>query len=79
MDKTLSLPVVTALDLVYFSSTAQGLLNDIERHMSRRVVQGLQGPPGPPGPPGYSRLFGSNTNVTDLVDYIKGEGRREEI
>lgn len=39
-------------------------------------MQGPQGPPGPPGPPGYSRLFGSNTNVTDLVEYIKGKERR---
>lgn len=79
MDKILYVPVDTALRLVCISSPAQGLLNDIERYMSRRVVQGLQGPPGPPGPPGYSRLFGSNTNVTDLVDYIKGKDRREEI
>lgn len=64
--------------LVYISSPAQGILNDIERYISRRVVQGPQGPPGPAGPPGYSRLFGSDTNVTDLVEYIKGKEGREE-
>lgn len=39
------------------------------------MVQGPQGPPGPPGPPGYSQLFGSSTNVTNLVEYIKGRVR----
>lgn len=53
--------------------TARGLLHDIEQYINERLVQGPQGPPGPPGPPGYSRLFGSNTNVTDLVEYIKGK------
>lgn len=41
---------------------ARGLLRDTER-----VIQ------GPPGPPGYSRLFGSDTNVSDLVEYIKSK------
>lgn len=51
---------------------AQGLLRDVERYYNQRILQGLQGPPGPPGPPGYSRLFGSSTNVTDVMEYIKG-------
>lgn len=57
---------------VCFCPPAHGVLHDIEQYINERLVQGPQGPPGPPGPPGYSRLFGSNTNVTDLVEYIKG-------
>lgn len=52
---------------------AHGLLREIQRNHEERIIQGPQGPPGPPGPPGYSRLFGSHTNVTDLVEYIKSK------
>lgn len=60
-------------------SVAQGLLRDIERYYNERIVQGLQGPPGPPGPPGYSRLFGSSTNVTDIMEYIKSNARYRQL
>lgn len=52
---------------------AQGLLHDIERYYNERIARGLQGPPGPPGPPGYSRLFGSSTNITDIMEYIRSK------
>lgn len=52
---------------------AQGLLRDVERYYNERVVQGLPGPPGPQGPPGYSRLFGSSTNITDIMEFIKSK------
>ncbi len=52
---------------------AHGLLRDIQQNHNERVIQGPVGPPGPPGPPGHSRLFGSHTNVTDLVEYIKSK------
>ena len=51
---------------------AHGLPRDIERTPNERVIHGQPGQPGPPGPPGHSRLFGSDTNVSDLVEYIKG-------
>lgn len=52
---------------------AQGLLRDVERYYNERVVQGLPGPQGPQGPPGYSRLFGSSTNITDIMEFIKSK------
>lgn len=52
---------------------AQGLLQDIERYYNEHVARGLPGPPGPQGPPGYSRLFGSSTNVTDIMEFIKSK------
>lgn len=55
----------------YCCSVAQGLLRDIERYYNERIAHGLPGPPGPPGAPGYSRLFGSSTNVTDIMEYIR--------
>lgn len=58
-------------DTVVF--VAQGLLRDIERYYNEHVVRGLPGPPGPQGPPGYSRLFGSSTNITDIMEFIKSK------
>lgn len=52
---------------------AQGLLRDVERYYNERIVQGLPGPPGPQGPPGYSRIFGSSTNITDIMEFIKSK------
>lgn len=59
--------------LLFFPTAAHGLLRDSERYNNERVIQGPPGQPGPPGPPGYSRLFGSHTNVTDLVEYIQSK------
>ncbi|XP_031655827.1 collagen alpha-1(XIII) chain-like isoform X2 [Oncorhynchus kisutch] len=54
-----------------------GLLRDVVDNRSQleksQVVQGPPGPPGPPGRPGFSRVFGSHSNATDLVEYIRGE------
>lgn len=69
----LHVPVDTTPHHVCSSPPAHGLLHDIEQYINKRLVQGPQGPPGPPGPPGYSQLFGSSTNVTDLVEYIRGK------
>lgn len=64
--------LVDTIHLVCFLP-AHGLLSDGEWRNNERATQGLPGPPGPPGPPGYSRLFGSNENVTDLVEYFKSK------
>ncbi|XP_031655826.1 collagen alpha-1(XVII) chain-like isoform X1 [Oncorhynchus kisutch] len=55
-----------------------GLLRDVVDNRSQleksQVVQGPPGPPGPPGRPGFSRVFGSHSNATDLVEYIRAHG-----
>ncbi|XP_021414891.2 collagen alpha-1(XVII) chain [Oncorhynchus mykiss] len=55
-----------------------GLLRDVVENRSQleksQVVQGPPGPPGPPGAPGFSRVFGSHSNATDLVEYIRAHG-----
>ncbi|CAL8355469.1 unnamed protein product [Boreogadus saida] len=56
---------------------SHGLLADMVRGRSDRVIQGPPGPPGPQGPvgpTGSSHWVGSPRNATDLVEYIRAHG-----
>lgn len=65
------------LILIVSHPVDHGLLRDVVENRSQleksQVVQGPPGPPGPPGAPGFSRVFGSHCNVTDLMEYIRGD------